>query len=87
VPIRGNRTDGGGGDGHPGYVTPINTVTNTPGRPIPVAAEAIAVTPDGKTLYAATRQGIIPVSTAISTSGKPIRLPNYRGVQALWITP
>jgi hypothetical protein len=47
----------------------------------------MAITPDGKTLYAATRQGVIPVSTATSTPGKLIRLPNYRGIPALWITP
>ena len=38
-----------------GTVTPIDTATNTPGEPIDVGNEpfAIAVTPDGKTVYAA----------------------------------
>jgi hypothetical protein len=48
----------------------------------------MVITPDGKTLYAAARQGgIIPISTATNTPGKLIRLPNYRGVPELWITP
>jgi hypothetical protein len=68
-------------------IIPISTATNTPGKPIPLAAEDIAITPDGKTLYAAARQGVVPISTATSTLGKPIRLPSYRGVPSLWITP
>ena len=40
----------------PGTVTPIATATNMPGEPIDVGDEpfAIAVTPDGKTVYVAT---------------------------------
>ena len=35
-------------------VTPVNTATETPGKPIPTGSDvlAIAVTPDGKTVYA-----------------------------------
>jgi DNA-binding beta-propeller fold protein YncE len=74
--------------GHDDAIIPIHTATSTAGRPIPVTAAAIAVTPDGKTLYAAARQGgIIPISTATNTPGKLIRLPNYRGIPGLWITP
>jgi DNA-binding beta-propeller fold protein YncE len=68
-------------------ITPISTATNTPGKPIPLAAEDIAITPDGKTLYAAARQGVVPISTATNTLSMPIRLPSYRGVPSLWITP
>jgi DNA-binding beta-propeller fold protein YncE len=68
-------------------ITPISTATNTPGKPIPLAAEDIAITPDGKTLYAAARQGVVPISTATNTLSKPIRLPSYRGIPSLWITP
>jgi DNA-binding beta-propeller fold protein YncE len=68
-------------------ITPISTAARTPGKPIPLAAEDIAITPDGKTLYAAARQGVVPISTATNTLSKPIRLPSYRGVPSLWITP
>ena len=75
-------------------ITPISTATNTPGQPIPVAADDvparaddIAITPDGKTLYVAARHGVVPISTATNIPGKPIRLPDYRGVPSLWITP
>ena len=56
-----------------GAVIPISTATNRAGQPIPFAAEDIAITPDGKTLYAAARQGVVPISTATNTPGKPIR--------------
>jgi YVTN family beta-propeller protein len=40
-------------DAHSNTVVPINTRSNTPGRPIPVGnrPDAIAITPDGKTAY------------------------------------
>lgn len=47
----------------------------------------MAITPDGKTLYAAARQGVVPISTATNTPGKPIRPAGYRGVPMLWISP
>ena len=52
-----------------------------------LAAHSDVATPDGKTLYAATRQGVVPISTATNTPGKAIRPPSYRGIPALWITP
>ena len=56
-------------------LVPINTVTNTPGKPIRVGSGAtIAITPDGKTLYAGTMNKVVPVSTATNTPGKPIPL-------------
>ena len=59
-------------------VTPISTATNTAGKPIRVGspADALAITPDGKTLYAAsstaTRNAVTPISTATNRAGKPI---------------
>jgi hypothetical protein len=72
-------------------MTPFNTVTNTPGKPIPVSPShrhgfpvAIAVTPDGKTVYVVSEgpggssrpntitATVTPISTATNTPGKPI---------------
>ena len=72
-----------------GTVIPIRTAANTPGQPIQVARrppsfgphaigpDFIAITPDGKTGYVADpgMNTVIPISTATSTAGKPIHLP------------
>ena len=54
--------------GHPGAVTPITTATNRPGKPITVGdwPEAIAITPDGKTVYVASINSntVTPISAA-----------------------
>ena len=61
-------------------VTPINTATNTPGKPITVGAQPwqIAITPNGKTVYVASatmHTGMVtPINTATNTAGKPIIL-------------
>jgi YVTN family beta-propeller protein len=59
------------------YVLPISTATNTPGVPMRArAAYAIAVTPDGKTVFV-TDSGagtVTPISTATGTAGKPIKV-------------
>ena len=51
----------------------------------------MAITPDGKTLYAVAdgpfSGAIIPVSTATNTVGRPIRPAGWQGIPALWITP
>ena len=52
-------------------VTPINTATGAPGRPIPVGEGplAIAVTPDGKTAYVVNSLSdtVTPITTATNT--------------------
>jgi DNA-binding beta-propeller fold protein YncE len=59
-------------------IVPISTVTNTAGKPIRVSSpvDALAITPDGETLYAAsstpTGNTVTPISTATNTPGKPI---------------
>jgi DNA-binding beta-propeller fold protein YncE len=59
-------------EGPPGAVTPISTATNQPGNPIRIGASlVIALTPNGKTLYAAALNKVIPISTATNTPGKP----------------
>jgi DNA-binding beta-propeller fold protein YncE len=69
-------------------IVPISTATNTAGQPIPVSTNgAFAITPDGKTLYAAALHGVVPISTATNTPGKVIHPADYIGIPALWITP
>jgi DNA-binding beta-propeller fold protein YncE len=63
------------GEGPTGRVVPINTATGTPGKAILIGvATAIAITPDGKTVYAAAVNKVVPISTATNRPGKPIRL-------------
>ena len=71
-----------------GSVTPIDTATNTVTRKIPVSRNAIAValTPGGKTAYAALnavrpagRGSVVPVSTSTYRVGKPIKIPSIGG--------
>jgi hypothetical protein len=72
------RIKGSGVHGRPGTVTPIALATNTPGAPIKVgiAPTAIAVTPDGKTVYVLNgwSHTVTPIATATGTPGAPIRL-------------
>jgi DNA-binding beta-propeller fold protein YncE len=69
-------------EGPTGRVIPIRTATGTPGKPIRINGfiTTIAITPDGKALYAAAQNMVVPISTATSTPGKPIRLPYGRPV-------
>jgi DNA-binding beta-propeller fold protein YncE len=64
--------------GQTGVVTPISAVTNQAGRSIRVACDpiAVAVTPEGKTVWVGSQHGLTPISTATNTSGKPI---TFRG--------
>jgi DNA-binding beta-propeller fold protein YncE len=64
--------------GQTGVVTPVSTATNLPGRPIRVACDphALAVTPDGKTVWVGSQSWVTPISTVTNTAGKPI---TFRG--------
>ena len=63
------------GEGPTGRVVPINTATGTPGKAILIGVgTTIAITPDGKTVYAAALNKVVPISTATNRPGKPIRL-------------
>ena len=64
--------------GQTGVVTPISTATNRAGRPIRVACDpyAIAVTPDGKTVWVGSRYWVTPISTATDKPGMPL---TFRG--------
>jgi DNA-binding beta-propeller fold protein YncE len=56
-------------------VTPITVATNTARSPITVgpAPAALAITPDGKTLYVADVEGTVtPISVATDTAGPQI---------------
>jgi DNA-binding beta-propeller fold protein YncE len=78
---------------NPATVTPINTATNTVGKPIRLShgESDIAITPDGKTLYVGSGGGdgqpgyVTPIDTATSTPGTPIRVSSGAGTMA--ITP
>ncbi len=69
-------------------MTPIATATNTPGPPITVGMgpRAIAITPDGKTVYVASWQAgvVTPIATATNTPGRPIEVGE--GARAFAIT-
>jgi DNA-binding beta-propeller fold protein YncE len=61
-------------------MAPIDTATNTPGTPIPVGNRpfAVAVTPDGKTVYVVNSgtsgggNSVTPITVATNTPGTPI---------------
>jgi YVTN family beta-propeller protein len=62
-----------------GKVLPISTVSNTAGTPIHLAsfadgiASGLVITPNGKTLYAASGSTLTPINTATDKAGPPIR--------------
>ena len=70
-------------------VTPIQTATNTAGKPIRVGhfPFAIAITPDGETAYVANASSgtVTPIQTATNTAGTPI--PVGSDPIAIAITP
>jgi DNA-binding beta-propeller fold protein YncE len=55
-------------------VIPISTATDEPGKPINAgeAPVAIAVTPNGQTVYVLSQLGVVPISTATGKPGKPV---------------
>ena len=76
-------------------IVPISTATNKPGSPIHIGsgADALAITPHGKTLYAATfpatRDTVTPIRTATNRAQKPIFIHrgHFIGGELLAITP
>jgi DNA-binding beta-propeller fold protein YncE len=68
-----------------GWVTPISTATNTPGRPIPVpGAWTMMFTRDGRTAFVIGRrkgvgETLTPMSTATNTAGRAIIFERYPG--------
>ena len=56
-------------------VVPIQTATNTAGKPIPVGFFPfhIALTPNGTTAYATSSSGLTPINTATNAPGKTIK--------------
>jgi len=74
--------------GPPGKVTPIETATNTPGRSIPAGCNpyAVAITPDGKTIWVGSSdRKVTPIATATNTPGKPITIDGV--VVAIAVAP
>jgi DNA-binding beta-propeller fold protein YncE len=68
-------------------VIPISTATDKPGKPIDAgkAPVAIAVTPDGKTVYVLSQLGVVPIRTATGKPGKPVNAG--KDPDAIAITP
>ena len=73
-------------------VTPISTVTNTPGPAIKIGGDnpsgdlgAIAITPDGGTVYVATSDKVTPISAVTNKVGAAIQVGSY--IDAIAITP
>jgi len=67
-------------------ITPISTATDEPGQPIIVgrSPDAMAVTPDGRTVLVLTSTGVTPVDAATNRAGKPVAIP---GAYALAVAP
>ena len=78
---------------NPATVTPVSTATGTRGQPIRLrhGVSDLAITPDGKTVYADSGGGsgrpgyVTAINTATSTPGAPIRVGAGAGPMA--ITP
>jgi YVTN family beta-propeller protein len=70
-------------------VTPIDTATNKPGKPIKVGSfpDAIAITPNGGTVYVANGGDgtVTPIDTANGRSGTPIKVGDMP--DAIAVTP
>ena len=74
-----------------GTVTPISAA-NTPGQPIEVTSgrpfitenmpgySQLAVSPDGKTVWASDGGTVVPISTATNTAGTPVTVVHHSGV-------
>jgi DNA-binding beta-propeller fold protein YncE len=84
-------------DGAPGKgsVTPINIATKTAGKPIPIKGASfpdtlslLAISPNGKTIYAVGNSTMTPIDTATNTAGPTIRVaPSGGGDYSAAITP
>jgi YVTN family beta-propeller protein len=80
-------------NGFPGTVTPIALATGTAGTPItvPIGPQAIAMAPDGKTVYVASSQDesvmgyVTPIDVVTNTAGTPIAAGV--GADSIGITP
>jgi dipeptidyl aminopeptidase/acylaminoacyl peptidase len=87
-----------GGSQTVGTVTPISSSTHQPERPIVVRTgsplvttdTAMAVTPDGKTIWVADGSTVTPISTATNAAGTPVRVVSQHGqngIQQLLMSP
>ena len=52
-----------------------------------IPAEELAIIPDGKSLYAATQNKVVPISTATNMADKSIRTGYYGFPDGMIITP
>jgi hyaluronoglucosaminidase len=70
-----------------GAVVPVDTATGRTGRPLPagVGPVALALTPDGRTLFVADANAVVPLNLATGKLGTPIRVGD--APCALAVTP
>ena len=69
----------------PSTITPVATATDTARPPIDVAASALALSPDGSTIYAITAGKVEPIDAATGTAGPAIAVAS--SPQALVVLP
>ncbi len=76
-------------DGVLGELVPVDLISKTARPPILIrdATGPVAITPDGRTAYAVTAKGLLPVDVASNRVGKLIRLHRGFNVTALAMTP
>lgn len=69
------------------FVEPVDLASGSVGTviPTPGVAEAIVISPDGRTAYVLLGNEILPIDVATATAGEPIALPAE--VQGIAITP
>jgi DNA-binding beta-propeller fold protein YncE len=67
-------------------ITPISTAIEEPGQPIVVgpSPDAMAITPDGRTVLVLTSTGVTPVDAVTNRAGKPVAI---QGAYALAVAP
>lgn len=72
-------------------VVPVDLVTQRAGTPIALpgtgGTRAIAVSPDGTTVWAASGSSVVPVDVAAGRAGTPVRVPSAGTVSALVFDP
>jgi DNA-binding beta-propeller fold protein YncE len=68
-------------------LTPVDLATGKIGKPLPSLADpiAIAISPDGRTAYAANLASVIPIQLAARKADSPITVPD--GAYFIAITP
>jgi DNA-binding beta-propeller fold protein YncE len=68
-------------------LVPVNLAAGTAGKPVSVPGLLeVALTPDGRTAYAASGNTLLPIDLATGKTGRPVRLPMMPGIGAIAVT-